>query len=141
PMGGSVADPDAVLLVNCKAERGEQMAWVFERLARLVHKQIFGLFGIALGQMNDLGIVNVERPDVTIRRGDNPLHLAEPATKGPAIGRRERLAILVELDDGLAAISRGPAIVLRVNAQSKADAFDPAAGKARSFRRERLAIR
>src|SRR5262249_24105798 len=73
-------------------------------------------------------------------RDDDSLHQAELAAEGPTLGWGKRLAGLVELDDRLAAVAGGPDIVLRVDRQSEADAFDAAAGESEGRRRERLAV-
>ena len=51
---------------------------------------------IALGKMNQLIAQRVGGPYMAARRHDDALHFAESAVEGIALGRRQRLAVLVE---------------------------------------------
>ncbi len=73
-MGQAIANPNPVLLVNHETEGREQMAGIFLRLAGMVHKNKLRLVRIALGQMHNLGILDIERPNISIGRRDDALH-------------------------------------------------------------------
>ena len=70
-----------------------------------------------------------------------PLHQPELAVEGDAVWRRQRLAVLVEHRDGLAAVAGEPGIVVGVDGRTEGAPLHPAAGEARGHRRERLAVR
>jgi hypothetical protein len=128
PIATAICDPDAVLLVNRDTEGGEQVAGIIQRIAGMIYKEELHLVRISLGQVDDLGVPDVERPDITVGRDNDALHLAQPATKGIAARWGERFAGLVELHNRPAAVGGRPAVVLRVNGEAKTDAFRPAAG-------------
>src|SRR5262249_38861354 len=104
PVGAGVSDPDAILLVNHHGKGSQQMPGILQGIFRLIDKEELHLLGIALGEIHDLGVVDVGCPDVAVGRDDDLLHFAELATKGPTLGWGKRFAGLVELDDRLAAV-------------------------------------
>src|SRR5262249_48683256 len=116
------------------------MPGIPERIFRFIYEEELHLLGIPLGEIHDLGVLSVGRPDVAVGRDDDLLHQAELAAEGVTPGWGERFAGLVELDDGLAAVAGAPDVVLSVDRQSEADALDTAAGESEGHRRERLAV-
>ena len=91
------------------------------------------LVQIALGEVDELALLDAEDPDVAAGRDDNSLHQPERAIKVMPFRGRQRLAILVELGDGLAAVGGEPSVVLGINSRAEGAAFHPAAGEARSM--------
>ena len=86
-----VGNPDAVLLVDGESERPDEFAGVLQRIAGLVLAEELDLGRVALGKLHDLALDQVERPDISARRGDDALHLADLAVKVPPLGGRQRL--------------------------------------------------
>src|SRR5262249_9166875 len=141
PVAHGVSDPNAILLVNHHGKGGQKMPGIPQRIFRVIHEEELHLLRIAFGEVYDLGVLGVVRPDVAVGRDDDLWHQAELAAEGPTLGWGERFAGLVELDDGLAAVAGAPDVVLRVDRQSEADALDAAAGESEGRRRERFAVR
>ena len=129
--------PDPVLLVDA------EMKWRLERFARLravAFADDAALADIAFGEVDELALLDAQRPDIAARRDDDTLHQPEPAAEGDAFRRRQRLAVLVEYRDGLAAIGGEPGIVLGIHRGAEGAALHPAAGEACGDRRKRLAV-
>ena len=137
-MVGAVRDPDPVLLVDGEVERRRER---FARLGAVAFADNAALGPVALGEVQQLALRDAERPDIAVGRDDDALHQPEPAAEGDALGRRQRLAVLVEYRDGFAAIAGKPDIVLRVDRRAEGTALHAAAGKAGRDRRQRLAVR
>src|SRR5262245_31003805 len=116
------------------------MPGIPERIFRLIHEEKLHLLRIALGEIYDLGVLDVGRPDVAIGRDDDLLHQAELAAEGVTPGWSERFAGLVELDDGLATVAGAPDVVLGVDGEPETDALNAATGESEGHRRERLAV-
>ena len=134
----AVGHPDPVLLVDAEVK------WRPERLARLRAVALANdpaLGQIALGEVDELALLDAEDPDIAAGRDDDPLHQPELAIEGDALRRRQRLAVLVEHRDRLAAVGGEPGVVLGVDRRAEGAAFHPAAGKAGGDRRKRLAVR
>jgi uncharacterized membrane-anchored protein len=111
-------------------EWSKQLARVLQGIAGLVLAEELDLGGIALRHIDDLGLLYVERPHIALGSDDDALHLAELAAEVVTVGRRQRLARLVELRNRLGAVGGAPHIVVGINGQAKTDTFDSAARKA-----------
>ena len=72
-----------------------------------------------MGNCTNWAFDRVERPDVAVGRGDDALHLAELAVEVLALGRRERLAGVVEHRDGLGLEAGHPDFVVGVEAPAR----------------------
>src|SRR4029453_7814378 len=88
-----------------------------ERLAgflsgALAHDPALGQ--IALREVDKLALRGPNGPHIAAGRDDDALHQPELAIERDAIRRRQRLAVLVEHRDRMAAVSRKPSIVMRV---------------------------
>ena len=77
----AVGDPDPILLIHREVERPLDLERAVHGLAIHGAAQDAPLRGVALGQMNDLALFIVERPDVAIRRGDDALHRAQSSVE------------------------------------------------------------
>ena len=95
---------------------------------------------IALREVDQLALRGPEGPNIAAGRDDDALHQPEPAVEGDAVRRRQRLAVLVEHRDRMAAVGREPGIVLGVDGRAEGAPFHPAAGKTGRYGRERLAV-
>ena len=69
--------------------------------------------------MDELPLFDAEGPDIAARRDDNPLHQPELAVEGDAVRGRQRLAVPVEHNNRLAAISGEPSVSLALTAAPK----------------------
>jgi hypothetical protein len=133
-----IGHPYPVLLVDSEVERA------FERFAGLGAVALanqFGLGQVTFGKVDELVSSEPDHPDVAAWRNDNALHQAELAIESDALGRRQRLAVLVENGNGLAAVTGEPGIVVRVDRSAESAAPHAATGEARGHRRKRTTIR
>ena len=115
-----------------------------ERLARLGAVALAddpALGQVALREEDELALLDAQNPHVAARRDDHPLHQPEPAAEGDALGRRQRLAALVEDGDRLAAVAGEPGVVVGVDRSAEGSALHAAADETRGDRRERAAVR
>src|SRR5262245_51017917 len=100
------------------------MPRILERIFRFINEEELHFLSVPLGEIHDLGLLSVVRPDVPVGGNDDLLHQAELAPEGVTPRWGERFAGLVELDDGLATVAGAPDVVLGVDRQSEADALD-----------------
>ena len=120
----AVADPNPILLIDGEMER---------RAKRLARLRPFALADDpALGQVafreeDELALLDAQDPDVAARCDDHSLHQAEPAAEGDALGRRQRLAGLVEDGNRLAAVVGEPSVVVGVDRGSEGASLHAAA--------------
>src|SRR5215813_8415802 len=119
-----VRDPDPILLIDGKVE------WPEERLARLgavafADNPTRG--PVTLGEVDELSLRDAQSPYVAARRGDNALHQTKPTVEGDAFRRCQRLAVLVEHRDRLAAITGKPCVVIAVDRRPEGATLHPAA--------------
>ncbi len=126
-IASAIGDPDPVLLVDPQVERH------FERLARfgavtLANDPSFG--PITLREENELALLEAERPDISARRDDHTLHQAELAPERDAIRRGQRVTVLVEDGDRLAAGAGEPGVVLGIDGGTESSALHAAAREA-----------
>src|SRR5499433_1645037 len=121
-----VRDPDPILLIN-----GE-VKWPKERLARLgtvafADNPAFG--PVPLGEVQELTLRDAESPHVAARRGDDALHQPELPIECDTLRRCQRLAVLVEHGNRLAAVAGKPGVVLGVDRRAERAAQHAAPGK------------
>src|SRR5215468_2311578 len=98
-----VRDPDPILLIN-----GE-VKWPEERLARLGAVAFADdptLGPVTLREKQELALRDAESPHVAARRDDDTLHEPELPIEGDTLRRCQRLAVLVEHRNRLAAVRR-----------------------------------
>src|SRR5262249_8150586 len=110
------------------------MPGIPERIFRFIHEEKLHFLRIALGEIHDLGVLDVGRPDVAIGRDDDLLHQAELAAECVTARWGEWFACLVELDDGLATVAGGPDVVLGVDREPETDALNAATGESEGHR-------
>src|SRR5262249_9092086 len=126
-----VRDPDAILLINGEVKRPE------ERLARLgavAFADDPALGPVAFGEVQELALRDAESPHVAARRGDAALPRTGLPINGDPVRWCQRLAVLVESRNRLAAIGRKPGVVLGVHRRAERAALHAAAGKPRGVR-------
>ena len=136
-MKRTVGHPDPVLLVDGEVE------WRCEGLAGLRAVALtddLSVVPVALGEIQQLALGNSQYPYVAVGGSDDALHQTELTAEVDAIGRGQRLAVLVENHNRFASIRRKPDIALQVDGCTESAAFHAAAGKAGGNRRQRLAI-
>src|SRR5271157_4494664 len=134
----AVGHPNAVLLVDAEVK------WCPEGLARLLLVALANdpaLGQVALGEVYELALLDAQDPHVGAGRDDDTLHQTKLAVEGDALGRRQRLAVLVEYGDGLAAVAGEPCIVLGIDGRTECATFHPAAGEAGGHRGKRPTVR
>src|SRR4051812_37525295 len=95
---------------------------------------------VSLGEMHELVLAKPQHPDITARSDDDALHQPELAAEGDALGRRQRLAVLVEHRNGLATVAGQPSVILGIDGGTEGAPLHAATGKTRRDRRERTAI-
>src|SRR5262245_4381953 len=135
---GGVRDPDAILLVDGEVERPEKrLAW----LGAVAFADDPALGPITLGEVDELALRDAQSPHVATRRDDDALHQAELAVEGDALGGCQRLAVLVEHRNRLAAVGGEPSIVVGIDRRAKSATLHPATGEARCHWREGLPVR
>src|SRR5262249_39636999 len=111
-VASGVRDPDPILLIDAEMKRSAEIA-ARTLLVALADDPPFG--DIALREVEQLILRDAERPHVAARRDDDALHQSELASERDALRRRQRLAILVEHRERLAAVGRKPRVVLGVD--------------------------
>ena len=114
-----------------------------KRLAGLLGRALANdpaLRQITLREVDQLALRGPEGPHVAAGRDDDALHQPETAAERDALRRRQRLAVLVEHRDRMAAISGEPGVVVGVDGGAERAPLHSAAGKAGRDRRERFAV-
>src|SRR4051795_4006288 len=80
-VGAAVGDPYPILLINGEMEGRLDLERAVHRLAIHGAAEDAPLAGVSLGQIDDLVLFIVERPDVAVRGGDDALHFADLAAE------------------------------------------------------------
>ena len=140
-VGDRVGDPNPVLLIDRQVKRTVQLARpiLVGRPCRSLAEE-FGFARVALGQVHDPVIAEVECPDIAIGRDDDALHDAELAAEVVALGWRQRLSSLVEQRYGLPARAIHPHAVVRIDCGPESRTQQTPTRKPGGNRRKRMAI-
>src|SRR5262249_42316411 len=132
-----VGHPDPVLLIDAEVKGSH------ERLAGLdvaAFADDLSVLVVAAREKEKLALVDSDRPDVAAGRHGDALHESELSAERDALRGRQRLSILVENRDRLAAVTRQPRLVLRVDCRAERPALHAAAGESGRDGRKRLAV-
>ena len=70
----AVGDPDPILLIHGEMEGPLDLERAVDGLAIHMAPQDAAVGGVLLGQMDDLALLIVKRPDVAIQHDNDPLH-------------------------------------------------------------------
>src|SRR5262249_6984366 len=100
-----------------------------------------GLAQIALGEVDELVLLQTQDPHIAAGCDDDTLHQAQLAVEGDALRRGQRLASLVEHGNRVAPLRGERGIVLSIDGRPEGTALHSAAGEASRDGRQRLAVR
>src|SRR6516165_6543235 len=99
--GHRIGNPNPILLIDGEV-KGTKKGTTRCYIAAFAYDSSPG--PVALGKVHELILRQPKRPHVTTRGCDDALHQSELTVEGNAVRRRERLSVLVEHRDALAAI-------------------------------------
>src|SRR5262245_35467431 len=121
-----VRDPDPILLVDGEVKWPEErLAW----LSAVAFADDPALGPITLREVQELALRHAQSPHVATWCGDDALHQPEPAIESETLRRCQRLAVLVEHRNRLAAVARKPGVVLGVDGRTEGASLHPSPGK------------